>query len=444
VAAPSSGPRPGPARPTVSKGVGGTLAANVLGCLVAIVAAPFAALALLVRPDWRSGLGERLGGVPEGAARGGVWVHAASVGEGLAARRLISGLRERGWPVYASLTTVTGRDVLRQSISDPTCGLAPLDHPLCVARAMRVLEPSALVLIETELWPALIAGAARRGAPVVLVSGRLSDRSYRRYRSLRWALGSTLRRLHYVGARSTEDAERFVALGVPSERVGVTGDLKLDPPGQSAALDEGLRVMLGGVAVAVAGSTHPGEEAAALEALARCEAQGRSVALVIAPRRPARFDEVWSWLGSTGRVARRRSEGADAEPLAAGEVLLLDTLGELAGAYSLASATFVGGTLAPIGGHNLLEPVQAGCAVAFGPHVQNVREVAGALEASGAGARVSDGEGLGAVWSQWLGESGPRDRAQAGLRALGPHRGSVERSIEVVQRALGEASSPAT
>jgi 3-deoxy-D-manno-octulosonic-acid transferase len=253
----------------------------------------------------------------------------------------------------------------------------------------------------------------------------------------------TLERLVHVGARSPGDAERFRALGVPVERVSVTGDLKLDPPGQTAPLDAGLRAMLGDIPVAVAGSTHPGEEAAALDALARCEAAGRSLALVIAPRRSARFDEVGGWLRSTGREVRRRSEGGDARSLAPGEVLLLDTLGELAGAYSLAAAAFVGGTLAPIGGHNLLEPVQAGCAVAFGPHVENVSEVAGVLLASGAGARVRDGEALGAVWSEWLGDGGASGRAEAGLQALEAHRGSALRSIEVVRQALGEASSPA-
>lgn len=430
-----------PLRSQSARSVG--LLARAATVVSALLLAPVAALALLLRPDWRMGLTERLGKLPAGTQCGGVWVHAASIGEGLAARRLISGLRAQSLPVRATLTTLSGRDVLRQSISDPSCSLAPLDHPLCVERAMRAARPAALVLIETELWPMLIAGAARVGAPVVIVSGRLSDRSLRRYRSVRWLLQPMLGRLTRVGARTAEDAARFVALGVSAERVEVTGDLKLDPPEDAPGPDDALRRMLGDVRIAVAGSTHPGEEDAALEALSICEASGRELALVIAPRRTERFDDVWRALQATGRTIRRRSDDVEPSPLAAGEVLLLDSLGELAGVYALASASFVGGTLAPVGGHNLLEPVQAGCAVCFGPHIENLRDVAGVLVASGAGTPVVDGRTLGEAWCDLLGDGTAGDRAASGLRALEAHRGAVERSIEVVRRVLSEASSGA-
>jgi 3-deoxy-D-manno-octulosonic-acid transferase len=406
--------------------------------LAALLGAPVALVGLVVRPAWREGWRERLGAAPR-LEPGAVWVHGASVGESLAALPLHDALRARGFATLASTTTVTGRAVLRQRRGELPVALAPLDHPWCTARALDRARPRALVLVETELWPSLTAAAARRGVPVVAVSARLSDRSFPRYRRLAFALRPTLRRLAAVGARSREDAERFVELGVPAARVEVTGDLKLEPPREPAPLAGDLAAFLADRPLFVAGSTHPGEEAAALAALAALEVAEPGAALALAPRHPDRFDAVERQVRDAGRRLHRRSRLAVGARLGAGEVLLLDTLGELAAVYRLARVAFVGGSLAPVGGHNVLEPVAAGAPVLFGPHTENARAGVELVLAADAGRRVADASELArdlvAAW-------GPREvlraRAERGRTELERHRGASQRSADLVLRVLGE------
>jgi 3-deoxy-D-manno-octulosonic-acid transferase len=406
--------------------------------LAALLGAPVALVGMVLRPAWREGWRERLGGWPR-VEPGAVWVHGASVGESLAALPLHDALRARGLATLASATTVTGRAVLRERRRDLPAALAPLDHPWCTARALVRARPRALVLVETELWPSLTAAAERSGVPVVAVSARLSDRSFPRYRRLAFALRPTLRRLAAVGARSAEDAERFVALGVPAGRVEVTGDLKLEPPREAPRPGPELAAFLGDRPLFVAGSTHPGEEEAALAALAALEGAERGAALVLAPRHPVRFDAVERRVREAGRVLHRRSRLAPAARLGAGEVLLLDTLGELAGVYALARVSFVGGSLAPVGGHNVLEPVAAGSPVLFGPHTASARAGVELVLAAGAGSRVADAadlaRGLVAAWGP---AEAARARAERGRAALERHRGASERSADLVRRVLRE------
>jgi 3-deoxy-D-manno-octulosonic-acid transferase len=406
--------------------------------VTAALAAPFGAAALAARPAWRRGLRERLGAGPP-IAPGAVWIHAASVGEILAASSLVDRLRKDGQQVIASTWTVTGRDVLRRVRPDIPCRLAPLDHPWCVEAALSRTRPAALVLIETELWPSWIAGAARRHVPVVLISGRVSDQSYPRYRLLGPLARRTLQRLSAIGARTEVDAERFVALGAAPARLRVIGDLKLDLPDVRASLAPDLDAAVQGGPLWVAGSTHPGEEQAALAALAKLEASGLSAALVLAPRRPDRAQAALKVARDAGRRARLRSALAGA-PLAQGEVLVLDTLGELPALYARATAAFVGGTLAPVGGHNVLEPVQAGCVAVYGPHTANVRHTVSILERCGAGLRVADAGALADTVVALLRDpAAARARGAAGLAALAAHRGSVERAAQLI----GEVIAPA-
>src|SRR5262245_55765145 len=255
-------------------------AGHALAALAAAGALPLAAGVLAVRPRARIGLRERLGAHPR--APGALWVHGASVGEVLAAARLVDALRARGHAVVTSSVTPAGRDVLARARPDVPCHLAPLDHPWCVERALARVRPAALVLVETELWPCWIAAAARRGVPVVLVSGRLSDRSYPRYRRLACVVGPTLRRLAAVGARSDADAARFLALGAPAERVAVTGDLKLEVDAEPAPVPADLARLFAALPLVVAGSTHPGEEEAVLAAFEAALAAGVEAALVLA------------------------------------------------------------------------------------------------------------------------------------------------------------------
>jgi 3-deoxy-D-manno-octulosonic-acid transferase len=403
--------------------------------LGAVVGAPVAAAALALRPGWRDGWRERLGGGSEGA--GGIWLHAASVGEVAASARLVERLQERGHSLMLSTTSATGRALCRRLHPERPSRLAPLDHPWCVDAALRRVRPRALVLVETELWPVWIAACARAGVPVVVVSGRISDRSFPRYRRLSSVLARTLRRLHAIGARTELDRERFVALGADAARVSVTGDLKLDPPEASPALPPDLAAWLGDAPLIVGGSTHPGEDEALLAAQQGWESAGHAATLLIAPRYPGRAAEVAALV--RGRRVSLRSDTGSA-PLAAGDVGVLDTLGELSGVYARARVGFVGGTLVPVGGHNVLEPAAVGTPVVYGRHVANARHAAELLEKVGAGERVEDTAGLTAALIAALAEpEASRARGAAGRGVLDAHRGSSERSAALVERAL-EAS----
>ncbi len=366
-----------------------------VAALTALAGAPILAIAWLARPASRDSWSQRLGAAPETPpdAPAPLWVHGASVGEILAAGRLVDAWRARGGDVVTSTTTQTGRAVASAARPDVPAILAPLDHPWVVARALSRVRPCALVLVETELWPSWIRAARAREIPVVVVSGRISDRSFPRYQRLRRLLSGSMRRLSFVAARSAIDAERFEALGVPRDRIEVIGDLKREPVAEERPLNEGLSRLLGDCPLFVAGSVHPGEERASLEALAAAEEAGHAPALVVAPRHPQRFDECALVLRASGRRVVRRSEGA-AAPLDAGDVLLLDSLGELGALWPRASVAFVGGSLVPVGGHNVLEPVQAGVAVIFGPFTENAREAAEHVLRIGRGTRVLDAPGL--------------------------------------------------
>lgn len=409
--------------------------AHSLAALTAIAAAPLLLGAMAFRRDLRVGLRQRFGFIkPPGPGR--VWVHGSSVGEALAALRLVESLHAAGHRVFGSAATPTGQMMMRARLPELPCALAPLDHPWCVEAALSCVEPRLLALVETELWPSWIAAAKRRGIPVVVVSGRLSDRSFPRYRKVRPLLARTLRRIDAVGARTELDAARFVELGVPEERVLVTGDLKLDLPGGAATLATDLVRALSEVPVFVAGSTHPGEEVAARRALDACDAVGQTAALVVAPRHLQRAAQVEKEFRGAGRTVRRRSE-LEGKPLAPGEVLLLDTLGELPAVYAAAAVAFVGGTLAPVGGHNLIEPIFAGCPVLFGPHVHNVRVHAEVALSSGAGTRVENADELGDAVVATLRDPDARfERAARGQQALAKHQGSAHRTAQLIDEVL--------
>lgn len=412
-----------------------------LAALAALAALPLGAGALLVRPRWWRGLPERLGAWPH-FAPGGVWLHASAVGEVRASLGLIDALAERGLAVRASTFTLEGRAALREWRDDPPCHLAPIDHPWCVEAALRRVRPSLLALVETELWPSWIAAAERLEVPVVVVSGRLSDRSLAGYRRFGGVFRRALGRITAVGARSDLDAERFIALGAPESRVSVTGDLKLDLEGAPRPPGEDLATLLGAAPLIVAGSTRPGEERLWLDALERIEQGGAAPALVLVPRQPSRAREVERLAARRGRRVRLRSRPGAGE-LGAGDVLVVDTLGELASLYGRSSVAFVGGTLVPVGGHNVLEPVLAGRPVLYGPHTGKVRHAVEILETSGAGRVAADADELARAALAWLADpEKTRALGAAGRAALEPHRGSTARSAALIERVLAGREPP--
>lgn len=408
--------------------------------LLAAAAAPVGVAALAVRPGWRHGLGERLG-LRTPPVEAPIWVHGASIGEILAATRLVDALHARGRAVLASTMKPTGRSVLARVRPEVPRRLAPIDHPWCVAMALDRAAPAALVLVETELWPSWIAAAARRGVPVAVVSARISDRSFGRYQQVGALARRTLLRITAVGARSAEDARRFAALGLPEDRLEITGDLKLEPPIGEPVLAGEVERALGETPFWVAASTHAGEEEAALHALSAAESAGVATALVLAPRYPDhRAGEVKRLVAAHRRRLRVRSRLGAGEPLAPGEVLLLDSFGELPAILARARLAFVGGSLAPVGGHNVVEPALVGRPVVFGPHTHQVRDAAALLLASGGARRVADATELAAAVIEWLRHpAAAKDAGEAARRALEPHRGATRRCLALVERMLDAA-----
>src|SRR5882724_9502602 len=289
----------------------------------------------------------------------------------------------------------------------------PFELGFAVRRFFARFAPRALVLVEGDLWPLVLREARRRRLPVVVVNGRVSDRSFRRMRRVKPLLGPLLSGVDRFGVQTAEDREKLLQLGVPAERIAVTGNLKYESPEpeRRPALEEGITRLAAGRPVLLAGSTMAGEEEQVLDAFAHLGGGARAL-LLLAPRHPERWDEVDRLLTARGLARVRRSHLEDGgEPA----VLLLDSLGELAGLYALAAAAFVGGTLVPTGGHNPLEPARFGVPTAVGPAMHNFRDMAERFDQAGAWRRVRDAAGLAAAWSGWLAD--PAAAREVGERA---------------------------
>lgn len=409
----------------------GYLLYDAFGLALTAVGGPL--LPLLRRTRHGRGIDERLGRVPRGA-RGlarPLWLHAASVGEVLSMEPLIRELRRHrpDLPIIVSTTSWTGRNTAEERLGADGVLLLPLDIRWIVRRVVRLLRPRMLVIVETEIWPTLIREVADSGAPVAMVSGRLSAAAIGRYRRLGWFLAGVLGRFSLFVMQTEEDAARLREVGAPAERIHVVGSLKFardtatGPPRPS-----GARLSLPrDRPVFVAASTQPGEEALVLDAAAALWAIEPRTLLVIAPRRPARFAEVVELVAARGLAFERRSEsGRHVAPST--QVYVLDTLGELAEAFPSARGVFVGGTTGAIGGHNVLEPAVFARPVAFGPDTRNVEFAAEALLAAGGATRIADAAGLAAEWSRLLAD--PELAARMGQAA----RAVVERQSAVAER----------
>lgn len=378
---------------------------------------------------WRT-LPERFGCLPA-CPPDGLWVHAVSVGEVQAAavlvRRLHADFPDR--PLLVTCGTVTGR-ARAEALFDGVAMVRflPWDLPPFVGRFLRRVQPRVGIILETELWPNLYRAAARQGVPLVVVSARLSAKSVRRYRRLPTLVRGLLRGVH-VCAQSAEDAERFIAVGADPARVSVCGNIKFDfePPADTAARGARLRGDLGaGRPLWVAGSTHEGEEEQLLDAHAVLRAQLPRALLVLAPRHPPRFAAVAALLARRGIAHATRTSGAPVDGEVA--VLLLDTLGELLAFYAAADVAFVGGSLVPVGGHNLLEPAALGRPVLCGPFMANSAGVAPALAASGALTVVAGAEELAAALQSLLQDATARERGGAASReVVAVNRGALGR-----------------
>jgi 3-deoxy-D-manno-octulosonic-acid transferase len=415
---------------------------------VVVLGSPWWLLRMATSGKYREGLTERLGLVPHRVvdvlpAHGEVvWLHAVSVGEVLAVSPLIQRLRSEGLTVLISTTTRTGQRLARERFGAGNVFYFPLDFAWIVRRYLRELRPRILILAETEFWPNLLAACGRASVPVVVVNGRISDRSFPRYRRLKWMWGRVLAGLSLVLAQSEQDVDRLKAIGAPADRVRLGGNMKFDV----RAADEGaeivrlLRLLLPGDArLLVCGSTLEGEEQMLLDAwpsLVRAEPRLR---MVLAPRHPERFPAVGQLLERSGIEWARRSlfvAGWNSN-LKPGSVLLLNSIGELAPVYSLAQIAFVGGSLVAAGGHNPLEPAQFGVPIVMGPNYENFRAIIEELRLSNAIRIVSPAD-LSSTIAEML--HNPEQAWAMGERALEVFRaeaGATDRAAEAIVKILG-------
>jgi 3-deoxy-D-manno-octulosonic-acid transferase len=347
-------------------------------------------------------------------------------------------------PLYASAVTRTGRAGLPGPPAVDAAFFAPLDFRGLPSRVLEALGPTGLALVETELWPNLVHEAGQRGVPVAIVNGRLSEERMSRYRRWRRLYRAVLEGIARVGAQSDADAERFESLGVDRGRIVVTGNLKYDLAPldhDRAALRDRLGVDPVSRPVLVAGSTAEGEDAAVLDAFLAVRAEHPGTLLILAPRHLSRVEAASAACAARGLESVRLS-GIPPANAAGRDVVVVDSTGELARLYAVADAAFVGGSLVPVGGHNVLEPVAAGVPVLFGVHTGHVAEPARALVDAGAATRVADGEALGRAWSLLLGDRAARDRmAACGRGVLEGGRGSLVRTLDLLEHAFADGST---
>ncbi len=419
-----------------------------LGLLAAIIlASPYWLLRMVWSGRYRDGIGQRLGTVPQALRefvghRRTIWIHAVSVGEVIAASRLIELLDtiDPNFPVVISTTTRTGQKLAQQRFGDTRVFYYPLDFAWIVRRYLRALRPRILVLMESELWPRMIVEAHRANIPVVVVNGRVSDRSLPRYRALQRLWRPFLRKLTRVLAQTEQDRKRFIAIGVPTAIVETAGNLKYDvrTVGESKITRE-LRTHLPPDAkIIVAGSTLDGEENSLFEAFRELLAQSPQLILILAPRHPERFRAVEEMIRQSQLLCIRRSSWTT-QPIPPGSIFLLDSIGELASVYSLASVAFVGGSLIPAGGHNPLEPAQFSIPILMGPYTENFRGIVAVLLSKEA-IRITPPERLAAALGELI--SSPLS-PQMGTRArqvFEEHAGASEHCFAAIQKILAAGS----
>ncbi len=427
--------------------------------LVALVAGtPWWLWRMATTRKYREGLPERLGRVPRRlvsdsplADRPLIWLHAVSVGEVLAITRLVKEL-ESALPNYfvvISTTTRTGQALARERFESNLVFYCPLDLPWAVRAYLNALQPCLLILAETEFWPNLLHGCFSRDIPVAVVNARISNRSWPRYRRLRPFWRPLLSRLSSVLAQSQTDADRLLALGCLPDRVSVAGNLKFDVRvAQETEATRWLKSMSAGLRFIVAGSTLEGEESALMDAWPRLIATDPQLVLILAPRHPERFSAVATLLDKAGALWTRRSSWTSEpsaprhalRPLRPGEIVLLDTIGELASVYSLASVAFVGGSLVPAGGHNPLEPAQFAVPIVIGPHYANFAAITDSLHSHDA-LRITEKVDLASTLIELLSN---RSAAEAmGARAkevFKEHAGATDRAVEAIRELLAADS----
>jgi 3-deoxy-D-manno-octulosonic-acid transferase len=427
---------------------------SFLTAVVFVMASPYFLYQALRHNKYVGSVAQRLGYLPISFNLDGdqsIWVHAVSVGEVLSARSLISELRA-SYPklrLFLSTTTLTGQQLARRSVPDVDAVFYfPFDWAITARRTLSVVRPRLFVMTETEIWPNLLRECRRRGVRTLMVNGRISYRSFPRYRLVRPFMKRVLADIDRFCVQGEETLRRLIELGADPARIVVTGSLKFDSLELSPIPGRGRERVLRffrvspGRPVIIAGSTLKGEEEPVIRAFNRIRASGVNALLIIAARHPERFDEVERLCRHEGLTVVRRSElPIDAEPRA--DAVVLDTIGELAQLYQIATAVFVGGSLVPAGGHNILEPALYGKPVVIGPHMQNFGEIAETFLTNGAAIQVRTAGELEETMLSLIGDPVRRARVGAAARARGEtNRGARHRTLTVKRDMLPPDRGP--
>jgi len=424
---------------------------STLLALSLLIASPYWIFQALRHGKYRKGLSERLGFVParlQNSGRHSIWVHAVSVGEVLAVSELVRALRQEfpEYRVVISTTTDTGQKLAASRFGAENVFYFPLDFAFAVLPWLSVLQPALIVVAETEFWPNFLQRSRRAGARLIVVNARISDRSFPGYRRWAFLLRNVLRGIDAFIAQTAEDARRLIEIGAPPERVSVGGNLKYDvaPPPELPIVRQ-LRVALqesGAGPVLVSGSTVEGEEPILLSAFQRALAAYPQAVMLLAPRHPERFNDVAALLEQSQLSFWRRSVW-NGQPLSNG-VLLIDSIGELSSLYALADVAFVGGSLIPRGGHNIIEPAQHGVAILVGEHTENFRDIIGLFKGRDA-VRIVNADSLASTILDLLANSAERNGL--GRRAadtLGSQQGATQFTLGKVRELLLSAREVTT
>ncbi len=372
------------------------------------------------------------------------WVHSVSVGETLAAAPFIRKLKSAAPDAVITLSTVTitGQDTARRALMESVDAVIyfPLDLSFICSRFLDRIRPDAVVILETEIWPNFLAECAKRNIPVVILNGRISEKSFNGYRRISWLFRRVLRDISVIGAQTPEDARRYSDLRCDSGDVFPTGNMKYDmavPVTEHVLASLMSRVRESGGRWLVAGSTHEGEETAILKGFAKARVYDPHLHLLIAPRHPERFDRVERLCVEAGLSVTRKAICPEDGLSEAVHILLLDTVGELSGAYALADIAFVGGSLVPVGGHNILEPACFGVPVMTGTYMENFREMASLFRRSDAISVVDSPEAFGTVLLDLLKD--PESASRMGGRGRNLIRscqGATDRNVALVLDAM--------
>ncbi len=401
----------------------------------------FFAVRLICKPEYRARWPERFGRYPHMRRhphQALFWVHAVSVGEVLASDVFIRHLRAR-YPdvvLVVSTGTPTGQATARRRLSGVDHFIYfPFDFPWIVRRAVRTLIPCAFFCFETELWPHFLRALAREGSPAFLVNGRLSSKSFQGYHKARFFFRPALQSVSLFLMQTPHDMERIIALGAPCERVTCVGNIKYDQAISGSRGTEtapALRAALGigDAPLMIAASLHPGEDATVLAAYARLKTDFPALVLLMAPRHLTRVPSVEQEVHGQGWTCVRKR---DVDGPHDASVILLDTLGELAGLYAVGDVVFVGGSLVPVGGHNILEPAAFRKPTLFGPHMDNFQEIAEQMKQAGGGIEVANTDQMAERMAHLLTHPSERaERGEAAFRVVQDHQGAVERTLDRV------------